>query len=299
MQPPNRVRNLAVPQRPGGVLAVLALAALILSGVGNASAAEAEGAAYYADGMVKGKDKDQLLGLFGEATQAAKDAPDKALEKLGEALKLDPNNANLYYLCAAAYATKGDWVRATTALQNGGKCRECYRYVNVTGSQRLQMNTQHYALWRDLARNAAAGGEAALLAVRGVGMKTMEELPRDVLACLAGIAVVAIADGAIIEFCQKANRADEARVWFGRRDADRRWGEETKQAVNSAMAEGTRRMVLDGVDQRLLAPLVDGNAPPPPADIPQAERQKFETAMERYTKDLGTVVAQCLAKRPK
>ena len=277
----------------GAVIGVLALVAVVVLlvlprfGVRLLPAGPpGKGAAYYADGNVQGADKTELASLFTEAAQALANDPDGALTKIQQALEKDGDNANLYYLKAAAHGGKQQWAEMTAALEEGNRRPECYTYVTVTGYDLMaKLQFPHYARFRQVARDAHNGGEQGLLAARAMGCKVTEDKPVSIIGCLVGIAIVAITDDGLVKFYKQQGDTQKAGEWEQRLSTDRAWAQTAKDTLKTA---------VNAMPKELLATASGKGAQP----TSEAEKQRLDQLVEDFRSTEVRAVTEVLATRP-
>lgn len=285
-RPPRRRRC------PKPLAGVLSIATAVVLATGAVARAQGKGVDYYTDGVQLGEDKIRLEVLFNDAAQLAGKDADGALEKLKEARKLDPKNANIYYLAAAAYAKKGQWPQMTNALKRGNTL-PCYVYVNYTGWKMMQMKLAHLARMRDIARQAKNGGGDALLAARQMGLRQMQARPETLISLLVGIAVVAITDKDLVEYYQSKKNTKGVEFWTRQRDADSRWSESTKAKTKQFAGQLSGAFEGTGVSEKVLQDPAAAGA------MTDEQERKLDEVADKMRQAEAQLVKSLLATRPK
>lgn len=254
----------------------------------------AKGPGYYTDGSVQGDDKKRLETLFNEAAGTVVDDPDTALAKLNEAVELDPGNANLRYLRAAAYAQKGQWPQMKGALKRGNSL-SAYMYVNYTGVEFGLLKFPHVDAMRGIARRAEGGGRDALLAARAMGRRAVETKPVTAMTVIAGVDSMIIADEALIRACQAEGDAEGVALWTGKRNDDRRWGETFNERYHQFTRQSGRKAQETLKEAGLPADTFSNLGT---VELTEAQKKKVNDAFTVFIKGAAEVLQNLLSTLP-
>lgn len=216
--------------------AALLVGLLVLVGCGKPDETVAVGGGNpYADPACQSAEKSALNQLMTQVSQAAKRYPDRALPLVAQWVAKDPNNANAYYLRAAAYCVKGLWTPMTEALETGNAQASAYLYLTSTDPAARLL--PHFVLARDIARCAPLAGEECLAASRRMGLKLCGQEPRTVLGFLGGAAVVNIANSRLVQYHRDRHQEAQAARAEQLAATDRAWIEQGRAKVTVYLEE--------------------------------------------------------------
>jgi len=237
-----------------------------------------------------GVPRGELRSVFLEICELVPGDPGLAATKASAAIRTDPGNANLYYLRACARAPEGSWSAVLADLRAGNRQRVCQGYAAEKGLDVVKTVYPHYARYRQLARDAAAGagplggakGAALLREVRLMGRKVMEDRPTSAIAVLVGIALQAIADRALVEHCEASGLAREGAEAARLKAADEKWGQGARARFRQLLGKAQG---IEGMND--------------PDSLAPEEKKRLAARVAKLRATEARVVAGLLRTRPR